>query len=263
VPTAPTAADPRALPVIRAGLLALWGDRIRLDYDERLSRRAPLAKRAGGVYRIASMGVDPSRFSPHVSQQVRDRIGAELGFGRDQKLVVCTARLIPEKGVTEYIEAAKRIVRTRGDVFFILVGIGPLSERLKASVKEAGLESRIRVLGWRNDVPDLMQSADLFVLPSYFMEGLPVSILEAMACGKPVVSTHHKGCEDAVVDQETGFLIPVKQIQPLVDRIVQMLDDAALRTRMGEAGRRRIEGRFELERCTQEIVDVLETIARN
>jgi glycosyltransferase involved in cell wall biosynthesis len=233
------------------------------DYDERVSRRAPLAKRAGGVYRITSMGVDPSRFSPYVSQQVRDRIGAELGFGRDQMLVVCTARLIPEKGVAEYVEAAKRIVRARSDVFFILVGIGPLSEKLKASVKEAGLESRIRVLGWRNDVPDLMQSADLFVLPSYFMEGLPVSILEAMACGKPVVSTHHKGCEDAVVDQETGFLIPVKQIQPLVDRIVQMLDDAALRTRMGEAGRRRIEGRFELERCTQQIVDVLETIARN
>jgi glycosyltransferase involved in cell wall biosynthesis len=108
-----------------------------------------------------------------------------------------------------------------------------------------------------------MQSADLFVLPSYFMEGLPVSILEAMACGKPVVSTHHKGCEDAVVDQETGILVPVKQIQPLVDRIVQMLDDAALRTRMGEAGRRRVEGRFELERCTRQIVDVLETIARN
>jgi glycosyltransferase involved in cell wall biosynthesis len=233
------------------------------DYDERLSRRAPLAKRAAGVYRIASMGVDPSRFSPCVSQQVRDRIGAELGFGRDQMLVVCTARLIPEKGVTEYIEAAKRIVRVRNDVFFILVGVGPLSDKLKASVKEAGLESRIRVLGWRNDVPDLMQSADLFVLPSYFMEGLPVSILEAMACGKAVVSTHHKGCEDAVVDQETGFLIPVKQVQPLVDRIVQMLDDAALRTRMGQAGRRRVEGRFELERCTQQIVDVLETIARN
>ena len=233
------------------------------DYDERLSRRAPLAKRAEGVYRIASMGVDPRRFPAHVSPEIRERIGKELGFGRDDKLVLCTARLIPEKGVAEYIEAAERIVRARNDVFFVLVGIGPLSEKLKTSVKEARLEHRIKVLGWRNDVPDLVQSADLFVLPSYFMEGLPVSILEAMACAKPVVSTHHKGCEDAVVDQETGFLVPVRQVEPLVERIVQLLDDSELRTRMGLAGRRRIEGRFELERCTKEIVGVLEAIARN
>jgi glycosyltransferase involved in cell wall biosynthesis len=233
------------------------------DYDERLSRRAPLAKRAEGVYRIAGMGVDPSRFSPRVSPEVRDRIGRELGFGRDQKLVICTARLIPEKGVVEYIEAAKQIVRARGDVFFILVGIGPLSEKLKATVNEAGLESRIRVLGWRNDVPDLMQSADVFVLPSFFMEGLPVSILEAMACGKPVVSTHHKGCEDAVVDEETGFLVPVRDVPALVERITRLLDDPQLRARMGGAGRRRIEEHFELGRCTKQIVDVLETIARN
>ena len=233
------------------------------DYDERLSRRAPLAKRVGGVYRIASMGVDPCRFSPHESPEVRDRIGAELGFRRDQKLVLCTARLIPEKGVSEFLEAAKRIVRARQDAFFVLVGIGPLFEKLTASVERARLQGSIKVLGWRNDIPDLMQSADVFVLPSYFMEGLPVSILEAMACGKPVVSTHHKGCEDAVVDQETGFLVPVRQVEPLRERIVELLDDPALRARMGGAGRRRIEGRFELRRCTREIVDVLESIARN
>lgn len=232
------------------------------DYDERLSRRAPLARTADGVHRISSMGVDLRRFSTRVSPEVRDRLSRELGVGRDKKLVLCTARLIPEKGVVEFIEAAKQISRSRSDAFFALAGVGPLFERLKRSVERARMQDRIKVLGWRDDVPDLMQSAQIFVLPSYFMEGLPVSIIEAMACGKPVVSTHHKGCEDAVEDQVTGFLVPVKRVQPLVDRIVQLLDDETLRVRLGQAGRRRVEEHFEFEACTRQIVDVLEAAIR-
>ena len=232
------------------------------DYDERLARRAPLAKSAAGVHRISSMGVDLSTFSTHVTPEVRDRVSRELGIGPDQKLVLCTARLIPEKGVVEFIEAAKQICKRRSDAFFALVGVGPLFEKLKRSVERSGMQDRIRVLGWRDDVPDLMQSAHLFALPSYFMEGLPVSIIEAMACGKPVVSTHHKGCEDAVVDQVTGFLVPVKRVPPLVDRIVRLLDDESLRTRLGQAGRRRVEEVFEFEACTRRIVEVLEASMR-
>ncbi len=208
------------------------------------------------------MGVDLSTFSTHVTPEVRDRVSRELGIGPDQKLVLCTARLIPEKGVVEFIEAAKQICKRRSDAFFALVGVGPLFEKLKRSVERSGMQDRIRVLGWRDDVPDLMQSAHLFALPSYFMEGLPVSIIEAMACGKPVVSTHHKGCEDAVVDQVTGFLVPVKRVPPLVDRIVRLLDDESLRTRLGQAGRRRVEEVFEFEACTRRIVEVLEASMR-
>ena len=232
------------------------------DYDERLSRRAPLAKTADGVHRIASMGVNLSLFSTGGSPQVRQGLGRELGLGRDQKLVMCTARLIPEKGVVEFIEAAKQIARERKDVFFALVGVGPLFEKLKRSVDRAGLQHSIRVLGWRNDVPDLMKVTDVFVLPSYFMEGLPVSVIEAMACGKPVVSTHHKGCEDAVVDEVTGRLVPVKRVPPLRDAIIRLLDDDTLRARLGQAGRRRVEEHFEFEACTRQIVDLLEATMR-
>ena len=117
---------------------------------------------------------------------------------------------------------------------------------------------QIKVLGWRNDVNDLMKCADILTLPSYYMEGLPVSILEAMACAKPVVATHHKGCEDAVVDGETGYLVPVREIEPLAAKIVALLDDPALRARMGQAGRRRVEQDYEIDHCTRTIVDVLE-----
>jgi len=245
-------------------VLGSWTDAIVVmnDYDERLAKRAPLARSADRVYRISSMGVDLGRFSMDGFAQIRDAVGRDLGIGPHQKFVLCTARLIPEKGVVEFVEAAKRIVSLRSDIVFALAGTGPLFEPLKRSVEGAGLQDRIRVLGWRDDVPELMKAADIFVLPSYFMEGLPVSIIEAMACGKPVVSTHHKGCEDAVVDGETGLLVPVKQVEPLVDRIVELLDDGALRARMGQAGRRRVEEHFEFEACTRQIVTLLEQTMR-
>jgi glycosyltransferase involved in cell wall biosynthesis len=230
------------------------------DYDERLSIRAPLARSATGVIRIAAMGVDLERHATELPAPERERLVRELGLGRGVKLVLSTARLIPEKGVSEFVEAAISICQRRGDVVFALAGTGPLYDALVARVQSVGLESRIRVLGWRDDVPELMKLADVFALPSYFMEGLPVSILEAMACSKPVVSSHHKGCEDAVSDGETGLLVPVKQVEPLMDAIVRLLDDEMLRARLGRAGRMRATERYELDACTRRIVDVLETV---
>lgn len=245
-------------------ILGTWTDAIVVmnDYDERLSRRTPLARSAAGVHRIASMGVDLNRFASGAFPEIRVRVGRELGMGPDDKLVLCVARLIPEKGVAEFVAAATRIVERRRDAFFLLAGVGPLFDALTRSVARAGVGDRVRVLGWRNDVPDLMRAADVFVLPSYFMEGLPVSVIEAMACGKPVLSTHHKGCEDAVRDGETGYLVPVKDVPALVARMGPLLDDAALRERLGRAGRRRVEQEFEIDKCTRVIVDVLERTMR-
>jgi glycosyltransferase involved in cell wall biosynthesis len=228
------------------------------DYDERISRSGPLVRDPARVFRIPGMGVDLSRFSTEPAPHLREKLARELGLAPDQKVVLCVARLIPEKGVVELVEAARTICAGRKDVVFLLAGTGPLMEKLRALVTGYGLDRSFKVLGWRNDVNDLMKVADILTLPSYYMEGLPVSILEAMACGKPVVTTHHKGCEDAVVDGQTGYLVPVREIGPLAERIVALLDDPALRSRMGLAGRRRVEQHYEIDHCTRTIVSVLE-----
>jgi len=225
------------------------------DYDERLARRAPLAKDASRVYRIPGMGVDLDRFTTEVPREVRQKLARELSFDPGQKIVLCVARLIPEKGVVQFVDAALSLCRQRRDASFLIAGTGPLLERLR---RRAGAEDQVKVLGWRNDIGDLMKCADLFTLPSYYMEGLPVSILEAMACGKPVVSTHHKGCEDAVVDGSTGFLVPSQQAAPLAEKIAVLLDDEPLRAAMGRAGRQRVEREFQIDECTRTIVEVLE-----
>jgi polysaccharide deacetylase family protein (PEP-CTERM system associated) len=233
------------------------------DYDEHLSRTTPLARTADRVFRIRGMGVDLSRFVPAPFPEIRARLGAELGVDPSHTFVLCVARLIPEKGVLDFVEAARRVCESRHDVIFLLAGSGPLLDMLRRQVKEGGIGEQAKVLGWRDDISDLMKAADVFVLPSYYMEGLPVSILEAMASGKPVVTTHHKGCEDAVVDGETAFLVPVQSPALLAEKILALLGDAGLRREMGSAGRRRVEEVFEIEDCTLEVVTTLErAIAR-
>ena len=227
-------------------------------YDENISKVGRLIGDPNRVFRIPGMGVDLTRFSTEPAPRLRETLAGELMIDSGQKLVLCVARLIREKGVVELVEAARTICATRKDVVFLLAGTGPLMDPLRALVRSHGIDRQFKVLGWRNDVNDLMRCADILTLPSYYMEGLPVSILEAMACGKPVVATHHKGCEDAVVDGQTGFLVPVRQIAPLAERIVALLDDPALSARMGQAGRRRVEQVYELDHCTRSIVDVLE-----
>lgn len=232
------------------------------DYDERLSRRAPLAKSPDRVLRIRGMGVDLSRFSPGAHPEIRARLARQLSVDPAQTFVLCVGRLIPEKGVLDFVEAARRVVAARRDTVFLLAGTGPLLEELRGGVTAAGAAEHIKILGWRNDIQDLVKASDIFVLPSYYMEGLPVSILEAMACGKPVVTTHHKGCEDAVVDGETALLVPVKQPAVLAEKMLALIADPALRERMGRAGRQRVERVFELADCTREVVNTLERAIR-
>ncbi|MGH7730634.1 MAG: glycosyltransferase family 4 protein [Candidatus Eiseniibacteriota bacterium] len=228
------------------------------DYDEHISKVGRLARAPERVFRIPGMGVDLSKFSTERAPHLEEKLARELAIDPDRKLVLCVARLIPEKGVVELVEAAKLVCRARKDVVFLIAGTGPLLEKLRAMVRSSGLERQFRVLGWRNDVNALMKCADILTLPSYYMEGLPVSILEAMACGKPVVATHHKGCEDAVVDGQTGYLVPVRAVEPLAEKLVALLGDPDLRARMGQAGRRRVEQHYEIDHCTRTIVGVLE-----
>jgi glycosyltransferase involved in cell wall biosynthesis len=228
------------------------------DYDEQLSRKTLMANRPNGVFRLRGMGVDLTRFTPGTYADIRTRLGQELGVDPAHTFVLCAARLIADKGVLDFVEAARQVCSKRRDAVFLLAGRGPLLEKVRQQVDAAGVGAQVKVLGWRNDMNDLMKASDVFVLPSYYMEGLPVSILEAMACGKPVVTTHHKGCEDAVVEGETALLVPVKQPAQLAEKLLTLISDPAMRERMGVAGRRRAEERYEISDCTREVVEMME-----
>jgi glycosyltransferase involved in cell wall biosynthesis len=103
-----------------------------------------------------------------------------------------------------------------------------------------------------------MRVCDIFTLPTYYFEGLPVSILEAMACSKPVVATQHRGCEDVVVHGQTGWLVPRRQANALAEALLACIVDETMCRRLGEAGRKRVESEFELGHCTDVLADAIE-----
>jgi glycosyltransferase involved in cell wall biosynthesis/folate-dependent phosphoribosylglycinamide formyltransferase PurN len=227
------------------------------NYDENIARVGHLVGSPDRVYRIPGMGVDLTRFSTEPSPAARDKLAHELGIDRERKLVLCVARLIPEKGVAELVEAAHRMAGERSDVVFLLAGTGPLLEELRARVRTLGIERSFRVLGWRNDIHELMKCADILALPSYYMEGLPVSILEAMACGKPVVSTHHRAARTRWWTVRPAPGRCARSIRwPSVSARCSMTPRCA--PAWGQAGRRRVEQVYELDHCTRTIVEVLE-----
>jgi glycosyltransferase involved in cell wall biosynthesis len=203
--------------------------------------------------------VDLDKFPPQPNPNLRSQVEAEFNLTAHHKIILCVAELFRRKGIFEYLEAARQITPRRSDVCFLLAGLGPMQNELQNRIQTYNLHQHFKLLGWRNDIPHLMQTADLFVLPTY-TEGLPVAILEAMACAKPVIATQVRGCQDTVCDRQTGYLIPPKQIPPLVETINLLLDDERARQTLGQNARRRAESLFALPRCTQKILHAFQQI---
>lgn len=164
--------------------------------------------------------------------------------------VILTARMIVEKGVFILTEAAEKLRSKYGDkVEFLLVGgiddhPGAITEEQLDAVCDG---SYIQWLGYRTDVKELLQSSHIVAFPSYYMEGLPKSLIEATAIGRPIITTQSIGCKDTVDDGVNGFLIPTKNVEALVEKLKLLIDNAELRQKMGKAAREKAEKEFSLD----------------
>lgn len=179
----------------------------------------------------------------------------DLFLPKGVKRVISIVRLIPQKGVEYFIKVADDILKVRKNVEFIILGDGPQRERLERLIKELNREDSIKLLGYRNDVDVLLRSSDVFVLPS-FSEGMPVSIIEAMRAGKPVVATDVGGISEEVIDGVTGLLIKPGDVLGLKDAILRFLDDEEYARMCGEKGFEVYCDRFSAERMCAETENV-------
>lgn len=164
--------------------------------------------------------------------------------------VILTARMIVEKGVFLLTEAAERLREKYGEKAEFLL-IGGLDDHPGAITKEqldAVCDGKyIQWLGYRTDVRDLLKQCHIVAFPSYYMEGLPKSLIEADAIGRPIITSNSVGCKDTVIDGENGFLIKPKDVDALTEKLDLLLGDAELRQKMGKAARAYAEKYFDIK----------------
>ncbi|WP_447991576.1 glycosyltransferase family 4 protein [Achromobacter spanius] len=177
-------------------------------------------------------------------------------------VVTMVARLLRDKGVREFVEAAA-MLRARGvPVTMQLVGGLDAGNPASATQQEVDAWQRdgaVQALGERSDIAELYAASHIAVLPSY-REGLPKSLIEAAACGRAVVTTDVPGCRDAIEPGQTGLLVPVRDAQSLADAIARLAEDAALRQRMGAAGRALAESEFDIKRVARVHVELYDAL---
>lgn len=211
---------------------------------------------------VIGNGVDIRRFRPDPDRRARAR--AHLGIGAGDVVVISVARLVREKGVIELADAALRIADPRLHV--LLVGSALTSDRsdvsgqLDAHPVTPTLGRRWRRLGYQADVAELLQAADIFVLATY-REGLPRSVIEAMATGLPVVASDIPACRELVSD-DVGILFPVSDVSALTAALKTLIDDPERREAMGRAARDRAVAAHDERLIVARQVELLTQLAR-
>lgn len=213
---------------------------------------------------VIGNGVDLTRFPP--DQRARVEIRAELGAGPNDVVVLTVSRLVREKGLLELADAAVALSGKSALRYWIAGSVLP-SDRTGVvnelrSHEAAGLrDGRWRLLGHRDDVPRLLAGADIFALPSY-REGLPRSVIEAMASGVPAVTSDIPACRELVVAGETGLLVPVRNAAALATAIGRLAGDRAMRERFGARARELAHGRHDEHEVVERQLRVLRTFAK-
>jgi glycosyltransferase involved in cell wall biosynthesis len=195
------------------------------------------------MIRVIPSAVDPALLFP---QSGRAATRAGLGLGPDAPCLLVLASLVHRKGIDVLLEALSKLAEEGLRPALWIGGEGPTRGLLERLARQRRIDSQVRFLGQRSDVADLLVACDVFVLPSR-QEGLGVAALEAMALGRPVVATRVGGLGEAVLDEQTGLLVPPGDATALKQAIAGLLRDPALRQRLGAAGPRRIEQRFRAE----------------
>ena len=163
-------------------------------------------------------------------------------------VVLIVARLLKDKGIGEFVEAARAVRSLRGGITFRIMG--GIDSSSPSAIKKEDLDGWVRNgivewLGHRDDVRPVLQEADIVVLPSYYPEGTPRSLLEAAAMGKPIVTTDTVGCRNVVENGINGFLVPARDVKTLADAILELSNSTELRRQMGQAGRRKMEREYD------------------
>ena len=203
-------------------------------------------------------GIDTSQFSP-ISTTDPD---VEKSQGRPLRLL-SAARLVEKKGFKYLISACNSLAEKGVDFECIIAGDGPLLNQLEEQIVQHNLAGRVSLTGLpllQEDIPDFMRSGDIYCLPCVWasdgdVDGLPQMLMEAMACGVPVISTRLVGITDLIEDGETGLLAEPNDTNDLAEKIERLISDKSLRDRFVGSGREKVEREFDLSNCLEPLLN--------
>ncbi len=189
---------------------------------------------------VVHNGVDVQEYNPRkVSSSAQDSLRKSIGLSNGDSLILTVARLVPEKGHLYLIEAAAQVVKQRPDARFVFIGEGPLRNILEEHTRSLHLQDYVRFLGLREDVAELLSITSVFVLPA-IAEAMPLSVLEAMASGVPVVVTDVGGVKEVINNGVSGLIVPPANSNELAQSILKLLNDQHLSRVMGRNARERV-----------------------
>jgi glycosyltransferase involved in cell wall biosynthesis len=201
-------------------------------------------------------GVDTTRFDPAgVDAALRE----ELHIPAEAPLIGTVAILRMKKGYQDLIAAIPQVLAGAPTAHFVFAGDGPQRQNIERALTEAQLGERVHLLGLRRDIPQVLKSFDIFVLPTH-QEALGTSYIEAQAMGVPVIGTRVGGVPDTMIEGETGLLVPPHDPPALAEAIVTLATDPAKRRAMGEAGRRRVLSEYTVQKMAERMQAVYERV---
>jgi len=192
----------------------------------------------------------------------RGELRHELGLAAENKLIGIIARLVPIKNHRLFLQAAQAVAEAVPQARFLVVGDGELKEELEAYACDLGLDGKILFTGWRRDLPRLYADLDVVALTS-INEGTPVSLIEALAAGVPVVATAVGGVPDVVVEGETGYLVEAGDVEGMAEAIIELLRNPKKAREMGMAGRKAVYPKFSAQTLIANVEGLYAQLLRN
>jgi teichuronic acid biosynthesis glycosyltransferase TuaC len=189
---------------------------------------------------------------------------ATLGIDSEAKVLIFVGNLIKAKGVFELLSSFTKLASSRPNLYLIMVGTGSEQKKIENLIASATLDKRILLTGKvpHSEVSSLLSAADIFVFPTH-NEGLPNALLEAMACGLPIVATRAGGIPEVVTDRKSGILINPQDCNSLSNTIEYLLDHEAVARQMGAAGKQYVEANFSWEHNARETIEIYREVLAN
>jgi glycosyltransferase involved in cell wall biosynthesis len=209
-------------------------------------------------YEVIRSGIEirPMKFlSPQEVKQKK----AQMGVKEDEKVVGMIACFKPQKAPGDFVEVAQRVLREVKNVKFLLVGDGILRKNIEKKISRLGLSSDIFLLGWREDVREIIQCLDVMVLTSLW-EGLPRVILEAFSCGKPVVATAVDGSREIIKPGVNGFLSAPRDVKKMAEKVIFLLRNPQEAKRLGKAGQKSLYPEYEIKVMVKKLEELYQKL---